>query len=113
MVLTPAFVVFFFYFLWKVRVRQQQCADLAPTEVVTSLPIKVFYTAKVKENDPLECVICLEEYEDEVELRVLPCRHEYHVACIDSWLLTQKRFVSILPSYICLQLGRLLPLDVG
>ncbi|KAG0238537.1 hypothetical protein BGW42_004299 [Actinomortierella wolfii] len=101
-VFSPAFVIVFLYFLWRVRLRQQRLADLAPTEVVSNLPIKVFYTSKVKENDPLECVICLEEYKDEDEIRVLPCRHEYHVACIDNWLTTRKKFCPICKRDICI-----------
>ncbi|KAF8930384.1 hypothetical protein BGZ58_008280 [Dissophora ornata] len=100
-ILSPALVVFFLYFLWRVRIRQQHVADQAPPEVVTNLPIKVFYAAKLKENDPVECVICLEEFEDETELRVLPCKHEYHVACIDSWLTTRKKFCPICKRDIC------------
>ncbi|KAF9109919.1 hypothetical protein BGX27_006997 [Mortierella sp. AM989] len=100
-ILSPAFVVFFLYFIWRIRIRQQHIADLAPTEVVTNLPIKIFYTAKLKENDPVECVICLEDFEDETELRVLPCRHEYHVACIDNWLTTRKKFCPICKRDIC------------
>ncbi|KAF8978656.1 hypothetical protein BGZ46_006248 [Entomortierella lignicola] len=92
-ILSPAFVAFVLYYFWRIRVRQQHVAELAPTEIVTNLPIKVFYSAKLKENDPVECVICLEDFEDETELRVLPCRHEYHVACIDNWLTTRKKFV--------------------
>ncbi|KAF9954821.1 E3 ubiquitin-protein ligase rnf13 [Mortierella alpina] len=91
-ILSPAFVVLFLYFIWRIRLRQHLTADLAPTEVVSNLPIKVFYSSKVKENDPIECVICLDDFEDETELRVLPCKHEYHVACIDNWLTTRKKF---------------------
>ncbi|KAF9909218.1 hypothetical protein EC991_008979 [Linnemannia zychae] len=100
-ILSPAFVVLFLYLIWRIRLSQQLAADLAPAEVVSNLPIKVFFNSKLKENDPVECVICLEEFEDEAELRVLPCRHEYHVACIDSWLTKRKKFCPICKRDIC------------
>ncbi|KAF9285782.1 hypothetical protein BGZ68_003566 [Mortierella alpina] len=100
-ILSPAFVVLFLYFIWRIRLRQHLIADLAPTEVVSNLPIKVFYSSKLKENDPIECVICLDDFEDEAELRVLPCKHEYHVACIDNWLTTRKKFCPICKRDIC------------
>jgi len=33
-----------------------------------------------------QCVICLEEFEEGTGLKRLSCRHHYHVACIDKWL---------------------------
>ena len=34
-----------------------------------------------------ECAVCLAEYQEEEELKVLPaCRHWFHAACIDTWL---------------------------
>lgn len=32
-----------------------------------------------------DCSICLERYSEEVSVRVLPCLHAYHGACIDGW----------------------------
>ncbi|KAG0314048.1 hypothetical protein BGZ99_008394 [Dissophora globulifera] len=100
-ILSPAFVVLFLFFLWKIRMRQQRLADLAPPEVVSNLPIKIFFQSKAQTNDPVECVICLEDYKDEDELRVLPCRHEYHVVCIDNWLTNRKKFCPICKRDIC------------
>ena len=31
----------------------------------------------------LQCMICMEDFEDGQELRTLPCLHIYHVQCID------------------------------
>lgn len=32
------------------------------------------------------CNICLEDYQDEDEVRILKCDHVYHPKCIDKWL---------------------------
>ncbi|KAF9973227.1 hypothetical protein BGZ73_003565 [Actinomortierella ambigua] len=36
------------------------------------------------------CSICLCEYEDEEELRKMPCLHYFHKACVDEWLKLHK-----------------------
>jgi hypothetical protein len=39
-----------------------------------------------KEGD-LGCSICTEDFTTGEDVRVLPCQHKYHPACIDPWLL--------------------------
>ncbi|KAL7158648.1 hypothetical protein ABFS83_02G158300 [Erythranthe nasuta] len=50
-----------------------ECNTDSPTEHV--LPL-----------EDAECCICLCAYEDGAELRELPCRHHFHLPCIDKWL---------------------------
>ncbi|EHL02372.1 putative E3 ubiquitin-protein ligase SDIR1 [Glarea lozoyensis 74030] len=42
--------------------------------------------SSVQEGD-LGCSICTEDFTTGEDVRVLPCNHKYHPACIDPWLL--------------------------
>jgi len=41
------------------------------------------------------CYICLVEYEEGDNMRVLPCHHEFHRTCIDKWLKEIHRYEKI------------------
>jgi hypothetical protein len=43
-------------------------------------------TTQPKEGE-LGCSICTEDFTTGEDVRVLPCKHKYHPACIDPWLL--------------------------
>ncbi|CAG8553797.1 4730_t:CDS:2 [Ambispora leptoticha] len=100
-ILSPTVVMIFIYILWRIRQRHLNRQDIAPQQVVCNLPRKIYNQSKRQENDPQECAICLDDYADGDELRIMPCKHEFHVTCIDSWLTTRKKFCPICKRDIC------------
>lgn len=60
-------------------------------DVASIQAFPVFLYSSVKDlkigKGTLECAVCLNEFEDEEKLRLLPkCNHVFHPDCIDSWL---------------------------
>lgn len=52
---------------------------------VTQVPHEPAHAAD--EDNSLGCSICTEDFERGQDVRVLPCNHSFHPACIDPWLL--------------------------
>lgn len=40
------------------------------------------------------CAVCLESYREGEKVRVLPCKHRFHMGCIDQWL-SSRRFCPV------------------
>lgn len=41
-------------------------------------------------GDTPSCAICMQDYKENDELRILPCGHEFHCECVDKWLPMKK-----------------------
>ncbi|CAD5213092.1 unnamed protein product [Bursaphelenchus okinawaensis] len=52
--------------------------------ILASIPISQYELGQ-SIND--ECAICMLDFEPTESIRYLPCKHGYHVDCIDDWLL--------------------------
>jgi len=53
---------------------------------LTSLPTRIFKSAPNLSSENKTCMVCQEDYANGDKLRILPCIHTFHVACIDQWL---------------------------
>ncbi|KAI8993200.1 hypothetical protein BDB01DRAFT_841306 [Pilobolus umbonatus] len=91
---SPSIIMIFIYISWHIRQRNRKYNEVASIHIVSSLSMKHFDLDKWIENEAEECAICLEEYLKGDRLRILPCKHDFHLNCVDAWLLTQKKFVS-------------------
>ncbi|XP_076095675.1 E3 ubiquitin-protein ligase RNF167-like [Mytilus galloprovincialis] len=50
------------------------------------------HAAKFKKDHRYKmCSICLKEFEEKDKLWILPCEHEFHVACITPWLKERRK----------------------
>ncbi|KIY47721.1 hypothetical protein FISHEDRAFT_74387 [Fistulina hepatica ATCC 64428] len=47
-------------------------------------------TGRLKSSCAERCLVCLDEYEPDDELRIMNCQHGFHKRCVDRWLETGK-----------------------
>nr|UDO47770.1 hypothetical protein [Pandoravirus massiliensis] len=50
---------------------------------ISALPVRTH--CNTRDGDGA-CAVCLDDFADGDQLRILPCAHAYHAACIDRWL---------------------------
>ncbi|KAI8988655.1 hypothetical protein BDB01DRAFT_888495 [Pilobolus umbonatus] len=100
-VLSPAVMMLFIYITWQIRQRQRRKNDIAPSNMVSKLPTYPFRREKIVDIEHAECAICLEDYVENDQIRVLPCKHEFHAKCVDAWLTSHKKFCPICKYDIC------------
>lgn len=57
---------------------------------IDALPVFLYKELKGL-NEPFDCPVCLCEFSEKDQLRLLPmCSHAFHIDCIDTWLLSNS-----------------------
>lgn len=64
----------------------EQLVNLAPVPTPAKNKEKLPQINASEEHTKEICTICLSNYEVEEKIKVLPCSHIFHPACIDRWL---------------------------
>ncbi|KAL9624387.1 MAG: hypothetical protein Q9160_001349 [Pyrenula sp. 1 TL-2023] len=57
------------------------------TAAPTATPINPSANDNKTSDNSLSCSICTEDFTPDDSVRVLPCNHKFHPACVDPWLL--------------------------
>ncbi|GAA96365.1 hypothetical protein E5Q_03031 [Mixia osmundae IAM 14324] len=73
-----------------------QTATREQVEKANLTVIKGAEVIKARDKDQMlantvdRCLICLDDYEEQQDVRILGCRHGFHKECVDRWLCTGK-----------------------
>ncbi|CAI5713596.1 unnamed protein product [Peronospora destructor] len=59
--------------------------ELTEVQKVKSMTDETTYWSSA-DSDAETCPICLDDFEDGADVKVLPCQHFFHVECINPWL---------------------------
>jgi hypothetical protein len=71
----------------KPPVASQEEIENSGLQIIRSSDIaQLSEEGKVASNCIDRCLICLDDYDPEDDLRVMTCKHFFHKTCVDKWL---------------------------
>eukprot|EP00128_Syssomonas_multiformis_P004970 Colp12_sorted_trinity150504_noHs@1097 len=62
----------------------------ATDEVISEATTTTKFQVGMYGEEDAQCSICLGQYENDEELRILRCKHHFHQTCVDQWLHINK-----------------------
>ncbi|KAK9109938.1 hypothetical protein Sjap_017998 [Stephania japonica] len=90
------------FFIRRHRIRRERPRSARVREfhgmssrLVKAMPSLIFTTVLEDNCTSRTCAICLEDYSVGEKLRILPCCHKFHAACVDSWLTSWRTFCPV------------------
>eukprot|EP00093_Oithona_nana_P001479 01479.XXX_2201_3897_1 [CDS] Oithona nana genome sequencing. len=92
MLISLAWLLFYYvqrfrYIHAKDRLERRLCGQAK--RALAIIPI-ITLTKDEDDEDSDTCPVCIEEYKIGETVRILPCNHRFHKACIDQWLLDKR-----------------------
>jgi Ring finger domain len=79
------------YLIVNVPQRQTQAEGMDKNSLNSIKKIKFQKVPNLKEEEEEKCPVCLLEFEDQEQVKQLPCGHLFHEGCIDSWLVRNSK----------------------
>ncbi|EGT47833.1 hypothetical protein CAEBREN_19991 [Caenorhabditis brenneri] len=92
MVISLAWLVFYYVQRFRyahAKDRLQRRLFNAARKALTRIPTMTITPAMTQELQS-DCAVCLDPYQLQDVIRLLPCKHIYHKSCIDPWLLEHR-----------------------
>lgn len=79
--------------LFCLRIRSSPHRQGAAKRDIRKLEVVEFAAARAHPivGDSPQCIICLEDYADKEQVRILRCQHHFHRHCSDEWFFLNKR----------------------
>lgn len=62
----------------------------ASQSLIDAIPLEKFCEHHSGPSSEISCAVCLSDFEQDDEVRRLPCGHTFHSGCVDKWLTHNK-----------------------